>query len=103
MIPIRAESGDAINPLFLLRLKERTSRETLDRATRAALAAVHARGLRTVAFTAMGAGIGGMRDSACAEVMVRAIRETDLPLEVVIVCSKPGTRHAFERALAPPS
>lgn len=91
------------NPLFLLRLKERTSRETLDRATRAALAAASARGLRAVAFTPMGAGIGGMRDGVCAEVMVRAIRDTDLPLDVVIVCTKARTREAFEHALAPPS
>ena len=87
------------NPLFLLRLKERTSRDTLDRATRAALLAAATRGLHTIAFTPMGAGIGGMRDSVCAEVMLRAIRETDLPLDVRIVCRKGKTADIFENAI----
>jgi len=91
------------NPLFLLKLKARTSRETLSRATRAALERASAAGLSGVVFTPMGAGIGGMSDARCAETMLAAIddflgRSGSSPVqEIVIACFKDKTANYFQR------
>jgi O-acetyl-ADP-ribose deacetylase (regulator of RNase III) len=96
------------NPLFLLRLKERTSRETLARAVTASLQAAAAAGLRGLVFTPMGAGIGGMRDARCAEVMLEAFdrfgkRPGPSPVEeVVVACMKNPTADAFRGAKESP-
>ncbi len=96
------------NPLFLLRLRERTSGETLARATRAALDRAEEAGLSGLVFTPMGAGIGGMRDARCAEIMVREARRFARerpggPLaEVVFACAKERTAEAFRARLALP-
>jgi O-acetyl-ADP-ribose deacetylase (regulator of RNase III) len=96
------------NPLFLLRLKERTSRETLARAVTASLEAAAAAGLRGLVFTPMGAGIGGMRDERCAEVMLEEFarfsgRGTPTPVEeVVVACIKNPTADAFRGAKESP-
>jgi O-acetyl-ADP-ribose deacetylase (regulator of RNase III) len=71
------------NPLFLLRLRERTSEATLRAATRASLRLVHAAGLSGLVFTPMGAGIGGMRMSKCARLMVEETR--------LVLARLPGT------------
>jgi O-acetyl-ADP-ribose deacetylase (regulator of RNase III) len=56
-----------MNPLFLLRLRPRTSRATLRAAVTASLNRAAAAGLRSLVLTPMGAGIGGLSDIACAE------------------------------------
>lgn len=64
------DRGD-LDPRFLLRLKPRTSPETLRAAVAASLDRAEEAGLETVVLTPMGAGIGGLSDAACA----REIRE----------------------------
>jgi O-acetyl-ADP-ribose deacetylase (regulator of RNase III) len=87
------------SPLFLLRLKERTSRATLAAATRASLEVARRAGLTGLVLTPMGAGIGGMKDAVCARIMIDEIQAR--PIErVVIACWKERTSAAFRAALA---
>jgi O-acetyl-ADP-ribose deacetylase (regulator of RNase III) len=90
------------NPLFLLRLKERTSEATLRAAVRNSLARASEAGLTSVVFTPMGAGIGGMRAGKCARIMVEEIRAAAAPgvEEVVFACFKPKMAAVFESAIA---
>lgn len=67
------------NPLFLLRLRQRTSDETLRKATQASLARVKELGLRSLAFSLMGAGIGGMPAGKCAAILVGEIARAQAP------------------------
>lgn len=85
------------NPLFLLRLRERTSPATLTAATRNALSLAAGAGLRSLAFTPMGAGIGGMDDAKCARLMLAEVRTADLD-RIVFACKKPKTAAAFRSA-----
>ncbi len=82
--------------------------ETVYAATRAALARAAERGLTSVAFPALGTGVGGLDLVACAEAMVRAAREhaasgATLPHRIVFVVRNEDTRRAFERAIQRPS
>lgn len=87
------------NPLFLLRLRCRTSPETLRAATRAALAEAVQGGVASLVFTPMGAGIGGMSDARCAEVMGAELRAHPAggPVRrIVVACRKPKSARAFQ-------
>jgi O-acetyl-ADP-ribose deacetylase (regulator of RNase III) len=53
----------------------RTSADLIDRATRNALAAAEDRKLTSIAFPALGTGVGGFPLDECARVMLRAVRE----------------------------
>jgi O-acetyl-ADP-ribose deacetylase (regulator of RNase III) len=86
------------NPLFLLRLRCRTSPATLRSATRSALAAAVAEGVRSLVFTPMGAGVGGMSDAACAGVMLPELRahpEGTSVRRIVVACLKEKTARVF--------
>jgi O-acetyl-ADP-ribose deacetylase (regulator of RNase III) len=52
----------------------RTSAVLVDRSTRSALAAAEARGIESVAFPALGTGVGGFPLSDCARIMIDAVR-----------------------------
>ena len=94
-----------MNPLFLLRLRERTSGETLERATTGCLALADREGIGSLVFTPMGAGIGGMRDRRCAEVMADALRRFERGprrgalTRVVFACWKERTAACFRKVL----
>jgi O-acetyl-ADP-ribose deacetylase (regulator of RNase III) len=51
------------------------SRESVAAATRRSLAICDERGLRSVAFPALGTGVGGLEIDACAAAMVEAVRQ----------------------------
>lgn len=93
------------NPLFLLRIKERTDRKVLARAVRSSLEAASSAGLSSIVFTPMGAGIGGMADRVCARITldeIRAFAEShkSSPLgEAVIACFEKRTAEAFRKEL----
>lgn len=57
------------NPLFLLRLKQRTSDETLRKAVRTSLDVAHRLGVVSVGFSLMGSGIGAMPTETCARLI----------------------------------
>ncbi len=86
------------NPLFLLKIRQRTSDETLARACRASLEACRAQGLASVAFSPMGAGVGGMPIGKCARIMVAAALETPVG-RVVFAALKEAEVEAFRRAI----
>jgi O-acetyl-ADP-ribose deacetylase (regulator of RNase III) len=52
----------------------RTSATLIDRATRGALQIAEAHQLRSIAFPALGTGVGGFPPDACARIMIDAIR-----------------------------
>ncbi len=52
----------------------RTSEESLRAATRASLALARAEGLRSIAFPALGTGVGGFPVQRCAEIMLEEAR-----------------------------
>ena len=91
-----------LNPLFLLKLRERTSAETLCAATTRALQLAESAQLESVVFTPMGAGIGGMRDDRCAQLMLDVVRahRAETLQRVAFACLKTKTAEAFEQALA---
>jgi O-acetyl-ADP-ribose deacetylase (regulator of RNase III) len=84
-----------LNPLFLLRLRERTSESTLRAATRNSLELARKEGLAGLVFTPMGAGIGGMKDDKCARIMTETIRAAAPAIDVVIACLREKTACAF--------
>jgi O-acetyl-ADP-ribose deacetylase (regulator of RNase III) len=74
----------------------------IGRATRSALEAAAARGLRSIAFPAIGTGVGGFPVGECAAVMIEAVRAharggTSLA-RVVFVLFGAAAHHEFERA-----
>ncbi len=62
-----------MNPLFLLRLKQRTDSSTLKNATRNSMLIAKELRIKSVVFTPMGAGIGGMAMEKCAKIMLPEI------------------------------
>jgi len=92
------------NPLFLLRLRQRTSDETLRRAIASTLARARELGLRSLALSLMGAGIGGMPAEKCARILVEGCRAGPAPTleRVVFAVRRPKDRRAVERALVHP-
>ena len=90
------------NPLFLLRLRQRTSDDTLRRATRNALVEARRLGVDSVAFTPMGAGIGGMPMAKCARIMIDEVRrhledaDQESPRRIVFAVKIGKNRAVFE-------
>lgn len=82
----------------------RTSAETIDRAVRSAMAQARALRIATVAFPAMGTGVGGFPLDEAARVTVRAVRDemTRSPLvdHVTFAMRGAAAYQAFEAALA---
>jgi len=79
------------------------TRETVYAATRAALARCQERELRSVAFPALGTGVGGLDLDTCAEAMVQAVRDhaasgAQLPERVVFVVRNDEAAQSFRRA-----
>ncbi len=88
------------NPLFLLRLRQRTSDATLVAAVHSSVARAREAGLRSLGFSLMGAGIGGMPARKCARLLLQTLRaETGLERAVVAVLGRKD-RLAVEEALA---
>ena len=82
----------------------RTSAATIDAATRSAFARARESGVQSIAFPALGTGVGGFPLDEAAAVMVRAIRDevTKSPgIEHVILAMRGAAAYqAFEAALA---
>jgi O-acetyl-ADP-ribose deacetylase (regulator of RNase III) len=82
----------------------RTSSGTIDAATRNAFARAREAGVQSIAFPALGTGVGGFPLEEAADVMVRAIRDelTKSPaIEHVILAMRGAAAYqAFEGALA---
>ena len=93
------------NPLFLLRLRERTSEATLRGACADSLRLAHEAGLASVVLTAMGAGIGGMRLAKCARILVEEVRafaaaQPESALErVIFACYRERQARVFRTAI----
>ncbi len=73
-------------------------------ATRAALARCAERDLRTVAFPALGTGVGGLDVATCAQAMTKAVcahwaSGVTVPARVVFVVRDEEARRAFEQAI----
>jgi len=81
----------------------RTSEEYIRLATASALVAAAAVGARSIAFPALGTGVGGFPIERAAEVMVGAVRSAesvDVSVErVVFVVRDDEARRAFEEAV----
>ena len=78
--------------------------ETIGSATRAVLALCDQLGLETVAFPALGTGVGGFDLARCAEVMVKAATSylsdpTSHIRQVVFVLRNENARQTFEEAI----
>jgi O-acetyl-ADP-ribose deacetylase (regulator of RNase III) len=93
-----------LNPLFLFRLKMRTSPECLAKALRSSLQVATLSGLTSLVLTPMGAGIGGMKDGLCASIMLRELvdygKSSSCGVEkVIIACFEKSTARHFENVL----
>lgn len=93
------------NPLFLLRLRERTSEATLRGACASSFRLASEAGLTSVVLTAMGAGIGGMRLAKCARILIEEARafaaaQPEASLQrVVFACYRERQARVFRSAL----
>jgi O-acetyl-ADP-ribose deacetylase (regulator of RNase III) len=81
------------------------TRESVYAATRAALARCQERELRSVAFPALGTGVGGLDLDTCAEAMLRAVRDhaagsARFPERIVFVVRTEEAAEAFRQAAA---
>ncbi|MBF0539853.1 MAG: macro domain-containing protein [Nitrospirae bacterium] len=61
------------NPLFLLKIRYRTSGEVLRNATLNSLIVASELKIKSIVFSLMGSGIGGMPIKKCAEIMLNEI------------------------------
>jgi O-acetyl-ADP-ribose deacetylase (regulator of RNase III) len=82
----------------------RASSESVEAATTAALDLAAAEGLESIALPALGTGVGGLDDAACAAAMAAALRrhgegETSLRLAVLAIYDQASLR-SFGPALA---
>ncbi|HEX7025309.1 MAG TPA: macro domain-containing protein [Gemmatimonadales bacterium] len=80
------------------------SRESIGSATRAALALADQLGLESIAFPALGTGVGGFDLAEAAEIMVEAVtRHLSQPgshvRKVVFVLRNENARQTFEKAI----
>jgi O-acetyl-ADP-ribose deacetylase (regulator of RNase III) len=91
------------NPLFLLRLRQRTSDETLRKAVRSSLARAMELEIRSMAFSLMGAGIGGMPATKCATILIEEISRSEAPARVVIAVLEEKEAALVEAQLRPDS
>lgn len=64
-----------MNPLFLLKLRQRTSDTTLTDAVCSSLSRAEESGVRSVGFSLMGAGIGGMNSKKCSHILIRTCEQ----------------------------
>ena len=78
---------------------EPASYETVDRATRAALAKARELGLKTVAFPLLGTGVGGLEPEKVARIMIAAFKEAPDDLEVTLYGYTAADVEAIRRAL----
>ena len=81
------------------------SRESLESATRNSLVRAGERGMRSVAFPAIGTGVGGFPVSECAGVMIKTVmdflKEDDTRIEkIYFVLFDEPTLRAFEKELS---
>jgi O-acetyl-ADP-ribose deacetylase (regulator of RNase III) len=76
-----------------------TSPDLILRATRSALALAAELALESVAFPALGTGVGGFPVERCAEIMCGVVRDLsdDRPSRIVFALRGEGARVAFER------
>jgi O-acetyl-ADP-ribose deacetylase len=85
----------------------RTSADVIDKAVRSAMARARELRVRSIAFPAMGTGVGGFPLDEAARVTVRAVRdelEHSPTIEHVIFAMRGAAPyHAFEAALAAPT
>lgn len=84
----------------------RTSAAVIDRAVRSAMVRAREAGVRSVAFPAMGTGVGGFPLDEAAAVTVRAVRD-ELPVSagidhVIFAMRGAAVYRAFEAALGAP-
>ena len=92
------------NPLFLLKLHQRTSDKVLQQATKNALHLALKYKIRSLAFSPMGAGIGAMPMQKCAKVMLQTVydfleQDPDICMErIVFVVHKTQDVYIFEDA-----
>ena len=88
----------------LLERDRRTSGPAIDRAARSAMARARERGLASIAFPALGTGIGGFPMDEAASIAVQAVRDelaTPSSIEHVIFALRGAAAYeAFARALA---
>lgn len=92
------------NPLFLLRLRERTSESTLRAAVANSLRLADQAGLSGLVLTPMGAGIGGMKLAKCARILVDELRRFEALAppalgSVVLAAFKARDAETLRRAL----
>jgi O-acetyl-ADP-ribose deacetylase (regulator of RNase III) len=92
-----------LNPLFLLRIRPRTSEAVLRDSTRNSLLLANALPIRTIAFSPMGAGIGGMPLNKCAAIMLSEMivfsgSHSDSGIQKIIVAVRNRKTEAVFRA-----
>ncbi len=82
----------------------RTSAETIERAVRAAMARAREYGVQSIAFPALGTGVGGFPLDEAARVTVATVRDElrdpASPSQVVFALRGAAAYHAFEVAIA---
>ena len=87
-----------------MHLGGRASEESLRNATRNSLKRATEKGIRSVAFPAIGTGIAGFAMKRCAEVMLQEIRDhlerEPLPERVEMVLFDRAALSAFEETLS---
>lgn len=95
-----------LNPLFLLKLKHRTSRATLKNAVKNSLLIAKDLNINSIVFTPMGAGIGGMSVKKCAQTMLSEIisfsnENSDYSIQKVVIAVKAlKSEEVFKQELA---
>jgi O-acetyl-ADP-ribose deacetylase (regulator of RNase III) len=82
----------------------RTSGEIIDKAVRSAMARAREQRIKSIAFPAMGTGVGGFPLDEAARVTVQAVREeligSPMIEHVIFAMRGAAAYHAFESALA---
>jgi O-acetyl-ADP-ribose deacetylase (regulator of RNase III) len=77
----------------------RASRESVYKATAAAVRRIRELGLKRVAFPLMGAGVGGLSVEESVSSMLRAIRALDVPVDIYIYVRDESVRKRAEDAV----
>jgi O-acetyl-ADP-ribose deacetylase (regulator of RNase III) len=99
-----ALAAEAVIHAVSLDSQHRTSGEAIAQAVRSALARGREIGATSIAFPALGTGIGGYPLDEAAEILVRTVREelgeADSIEHVIFALRGPATYEAFGRALA---
>ena len=97
-------AAEAVIHAVSLDSQHRTSGEAIAQAVRSALARGREIGATSIAFPALGTGIGGYPLDEAAEILVRTVREelgaADSIEHVIFALRGPATYEAFGRALA---